>query len=159
MKRQYFYHIFFLGIINLHLLIVFPGLTYSYQGELGQWTLIGSLPDSYHLHQCLSENNFIYCIGGKEDMHTTNKVWYTKINPDKSINEWQAATSLPDRVEDLQCFIENGYIYCAGGDNDKTLNFSYIDNVWYVKINADGSLLDWQAAASLPRKIRNHQCF
>jgi N-acetylneuraminic acid mutarotase len=141
------------------LLIVFPGLTFSYEGEIAQWKEIGNLPSPINIHQCLSEKNVIYCIGGHEISNKTNNVWYATMNTDNSLSEWKSGASLPDNVEDLQCVTENGFIYCAGGENDDSYSYSYIDKVWYVKINEDGSLLNWQATTSLPIKIRNHQCF
>ncbi len=62
---------------------------------------------------------------------------------------------LPQGVSDHQCFTANGFVYCAGGYGDN----GRIDNVWYAKINSDGSLGEWKETTPLPYGVSGHQCF
>ena len=122
--------------------------------KLGKWKASkNSLNIPVIGHQCFRENNYIYCIGGKEPEN--NSVWYSEIYEDNSIGEWKKSShSLDKSLSFHQCFTTNGYIYCAGGRYDSS---SYL-NIWYTKSTYNGEIEEWNPTTDLPTKAHAHQC-
>ncbi len=135
------------------------------------WTsTVTPLPDARGFAASVSANKFnsmisgqgtIYVIGGLDGSGTaTATVYYASLNADGTIPDvssastWTTTTSLPKELFAEGAAIYHGYIYIAGG-NDSGGN--PVANVYYAKINKDGSLGSWATLSSLPAVRAYHQ--
>lgn len=124
-------------------------------GTLGAWSTetTNPLPQAIGYAGSVIYNHKVYVIGG-EDSGSANlsTVYYDTFNSNGSLGTWQTATnSLPQGVSALTAVENNGYIYSLGG-------FAFgniIDNVYYAKINSDGSVGAWtdDTANPLPQPV------
>lgn len=111
-------------------------------GDISLWNSGTPLPAGYQkgAHLSVAYNNFLYVLGGLTAVTTlTDSVLYAPIISDGSIGSWTATTSLPRDLFSFSGFVFNGYIYIIGG-NDGT---NRRDEVYYAKINSDGTLGAW----------------
>jgi len=94
----------------------------------------------------LINNNTIYAIAGGENKQILNTVEYTHINGDGSLQPWRFTAPLNEaRLAGGGC-IYNGYIYIIGG---LTANMVILKSVEYARINADGSIAEWNYTTPL----------
>jgi hypothetical protein len=135
---------------------------------------------------CVASNGYIYCIGGvlsaiapfSADCSDTCKsqtvalasniewaedeVIYAPLSS-KGIGNWSFANRYgAGAIYDHSCVTANGYIYCVGGANNNLTsngNNQELDQVWYAKIQANGSVGDWKQTTSYGGgAISKHSC-
>ncbi len=112
-------------------------------GALGTWqTNTNNLPASANLSEVVTSNGYAYVLGGSTGSYVTT-VDYAKISANGSIGTWTATTSLPAAQGGGDGVVANGYIYVYGGSNS---GGSATGNVWYAKINSDGTVGSWQTS-------------
>jgi len=139
-------------------LFVFSSLGLSIEGEIFDWHETNNLPVStYEHHQCTTSNNYIYCIGGKINSQISNEVYFSKINTDGTLGEWNKTIQIQLPLIYNQCFTYLNYIYTCGGMTQTQPNI-FTDKVWFSKISSDGSLEEWKETKSLPLRVGGHQC-
>jgi hypothetical protein len=91
----------------------------------------------------IAYNGYLYIIGGrKADDQWVNTVYFSAIQPDGTLADWETTTSLPRKVSGIATFESNGYIYLLGNN---------VNNVaFYTRILEDHALDNWRGAGSLP---------
>lgn len=91
----------------------------------------------------IAYNGYLYVIGGrKADDQWVNTVYFSAIQPDGTLADWETTTSLPRKVSGIATFESNGYIYLLGNN---------VNNVaFYTRILEDHTLDNWRGAGSLP---------
>ncbi|MEK7625725.1 MAG: hypothetical protein AAB423_00005, partial [Patescibacteria group bacterium] len=117
-------------------------------GELNTWASTTSLPVSNPraYHPTVTANGYMYVIGGWDDVSAKSTVYYAKVGVDGTVGSWQTnANALPIAIGDNAAVVANGHVYVLGGYNG-----SYLDTVYYAKLNADGSTGAWQTTTNLP---------
>lgn len=128
----------------------------------GNWIETKSLPARANYDAvAFSANGFVYVLGGEEGInHSTSSVWYSRINPDRSLGPWMSATRLPVPTENHEVIYLNGFVYVIGGKNIQGDLRSPINvqtkKVFYARVNGDGTLGGWQETSSLPVPLSNH---
>ncbi len=114
-------------------------------GALGTWTAATNLPSTMRGHSAVVYNGYMYVVGGYYSSGSTylNSVYYTPINTsDGSLGGSWTSTSTFSTIRAWQGTVTyNGYMYILGG---QTTGDTYLDNVQYAPINANGSLGTWQ---------------
>jgi hypothetical protein len=116
-------------------------------GTTGAWQPeASSLPVARYEATSVAANGYVYEIGGQGG-GALSTVYDARLNADGSIDSWVAATSLPEATYGATSVVGNGYVYEIGGDNGGSL----VSNVYYAKLNSDGSLGAWQTGTSLPQ--------
>lgn len=118
-------------------------------GDVGAWQTT-TLPATVYGHTMVTYNNYVYVMGGNTAGPTTT-VRYAALNADGSVSSWQNGTALPTAAMSATATLYNGYVYVMGGDPS---GGAALDNVYYSKLNADGSLGAWQTGPSLPAALR-----
>ncbi|OYW86535.1 hypothetical protein B7Z17_00150, partial [Candidatus Saccharibacteria bacterium 32-49-10] len=127
-------------------------------GMLDGWTTDTSsyfnIPRSGHT--TIAYNGYMYIIGGVQAASAStckdgptntycNDVQYAPINADGSLGVWTTDTSSyfnkPRRFHSMAA--ANGFLYILGGTNA-----TYLSDLQYTSINADGSLGSWSAITS-----------
>ncbi len=83
-------------------------------------------------------------IGGIESAPSTP----VRVDAPPAIAEWIPTSTLPLGLTGIQLVFLNGYIYTIGGRSDASPRA--VDNVFFARVNADGSLGPWSATTSLP---------
>lgn len=90
----------------------------------------------------IAYDGYLYLIGGKKaDRQWVNTVYFSAIQSDGTLAEWEMTTPLPKRSYGHGTFESNGHIYFLGD------NSSY-----YTRILEDHTLAEWQAATLLPSR-------
>ena len=82
------------------------------------------------------------------------------INPDGSLGAWQASTFLPlvSGVAGHQIVVNGDHVYCIGGTNN-TINTGAMAEVYYARINTDGTIGQWAVTTDLPKDMYFHRAF
>jgi N-acetylneuraminic acid mutarotase len=114
-------------------------------GNVGNWVNGVSLPEVREGLTAVTANGYIYVMGGETTGGTIrSSIYYAKVNPDGSLNNWQTATnSMPNTLEYLAGVTLNGYIYAIGG-----FDGSNVATTYYAKLNVDGSISAWSTASA-----------
>jgi hypothetical protein len=121
-------------------------------GSLGSWQTANPLPDSLQFLSASVWNNQIYVIGGFDEFDDNftlqNTVYSATIQTDGSLSAWTTQAPIPVATW-AQAEAANGFLYVLGGAVIE--NSAVVTNVYYSKINADGTLAGWNQTASLPQ--------
>ncbi|MEX2055217.1 MAG: carbohydrate binding domain-containing protein, partial [Candidatus Andersenbacteria bacterium] len=131
-------------------------------GSTGAWATNGNnLPNNTSQHTVATANGYLYVIAGADGGQLWRQIYYAKLNADGSTGSWTTnantlSTSVTRRGHGS--VVANGYMYiiggvwCGGGINDAC------DNVYYAKLNADGSTGPWALESDvLPAVRTNYQ--
>ena len=111
--------------------------------ELSPWQETTALPTPLHGQQVVAYGGYAYSVGG----NNTADVRLAKLQSNGSIGSWQTTKALPTAVNDAAVTIVNGSIYVVGG----TTNGVQQQAVYVAKLQADGTISNWQTGASLPQ--------
>ncbi len=121
-------------------------------GSVGVWQTTTPLPSPEWGLGSASWKGRIYTTGGCNGLYFTNAVWSAQIQTNGSLLSWVAQTPLPEAVIDHACVVVNGFLYVLGGS---LWEGGSTNNVYYSKINADGSLAAWNQTTSMPQALEN----
>ncbi|PKM99725.1 MAG: hypothetical protein CVU78_04835, partial [Elusimicrobia bacterium HGW-Elusimicrobia-2] len=103
-------------------------------GWLGAWEISFSLPEGVNVYP--QWNGYAYRLEGK-------RVYYGDADQG-SATTWTETVSLP--VEDVMRYsvsICQGWIYVIGGLKPEGYYYNQSDEIYYAKINTDGSISNW----------------
>lgn len=105
-------------------------------GSLGKWQRTSDMNDKRAFAAVLSDDEYIYAIGGDLPMDTSgyisnksaSSVEYTQIRTDHTLSKWRLTKSLPEgrdrlagvAVSSSVTNISNGYLFIAGGDTGQS---------------------------------------
>ena len=125
--------------------------TLNGDGSVGSWNTTTALPQAIVRTKSVVYGGYVYVAGG-DNGGSLDTVYYAKLNADGSVGSWTTSpNSLPQTVEGAGVIAYGGYMYVMGGVNVGT---SYLDTVYYAKLNADGSVGSWTTSPnSLPQTI------
>lgn len=134
------------------------------------WTTITPLPEergfaaavvANTLNSIVSGNGNIYVLGGLDPNGvTTTSVYYASLSGDGTIpaagntGTWTQTTPLPQALFAEGAVLFHGRIYVVGGNDSSGLP---VAKVYSAKINADGTLADWQTLPDMPQALAYHQ--
>ena len=114
------------------------------------WTLSNlarPLSPPRHSHTSVVHNGFLYVVGGDDGDGPLDTAQYAPISPGGQLSgDWADATPLPDPRAGHASFVHNGHLYVLGGTSASGV---YEDDVFYAKINGDGSLGSWSSTTPL----------
>lgn len=156
-------------LIAALMLLLFNGSSATPQHAPG-WVSGWKLVNSFHLPRralaAAVAGDYLYVVGGiNDDDEYVKEVEFTRINPDGTLGEWQATSSLLEGRFYLAVVTMNGYLYALGGATGPRGDDNQpIASVEKARINPDGSLGPWQLENYLttPRrglktvKYKNH---
>jgi len=120
-------------------------------GVIGSWSAQQNLPVALNYPGCAGWNDTssIYFVGGLNSSNTLlTTVYWATVQSSGQLTTWNVATPLPTAVANPFVACIAGWIIVAGGANGSTLPDGG-GNMYYAKINSDGSLSSWQTGASL----------
>ena len=136
--------------------VLFSGSAKADPAWISGWTTANSFQYPRRALAAVSVNNYLYVIGGINDNDDYVKsVEYARINPDGTLGVWKTTSSLNEGRFYLAAASVNGYLYALGGAIGPRGNDNQpIASVERAKINADGSLGQWQLEKPLttPRR-------
>jgi hypothetical protein len=126
-------------------------------GEVGAWSSISLLPRGTAGHTSAVYNGYLYVIGGSyRYQYYPNEfydyVLFAPIYPNGTIGPWKHTTPLPATRSFHTSVVYNGYLYVIGGVNSSGIS----TDVWFAKINSDGSLGRWMSTTPLPVPKTDH---
>ena len=124
-------------------------------GTVGSWsTNTNSLPQALQNSASVTNNGYIYVLGGQTDIGTpVNTVYYATLNTNGSTGTWTTSTNhLPQTVSYATAVVNNGYVYVFGGYNGS----ANVSTVYYAPLNANGSVGSWTTSTNhLPQGLSN----
>lgn len=91
-------------------------------------------------------NNRLYVLGGISASGPINTVQYADITANGTIGSWTTSTNLPYNLYGHSTQVYNDRLYIIGGAS--SVGDSPLSNVYYIKINSDGSLNSWVQTTS-----------
>jgi N-acetylneuraminic acid mutarotase len=126
-------------------------------GALSSWSSAYTFGNARSEHGSAAYNNYLYVLGGAAGGAPLSDVQYALIQTDGRLENWEPwisknniITTLPSPVKSHVCFIYNGRLYVAGGDNGSTAPAGTIANIRFVNLDsfgrADG---DWLPATPI----------
>jgi N-acetylneuraminic acid mutarotase len=103
-------------------------------GTISEWQELTDLPHLFNgTNQAIVVENKLITVGGGDSDGPTDRVLYTTINLDGTIQEWEESSNvLPQPVGGGAIGYVDGYLYSIGGYNN-----GYLNNVYYSKLNID----------------------
>ncbi len=105
-------------------------------GSVGTWATTTSLPSARAGIGVVAYGNNLFIFGGKTGpTSVTDSVHSAPLNSNGTIGAWTALPNLPDQVSSMAVTTRSGYVYLLGGVKSTTN-----DNVWYARMNGDGTL-------------------
>lgn len=115
-------------------------------GTIGSWTAGPSLNTARHESAAVTTGGYIYLLGGRGDgaAGALNTGEYAKINTDGSLSGWTQFTMADARTA-AAAFVNNGYLYIAGGTTDLGTALS---TVKYSQIGANGVPGSWSGTTA-----------
>ncbi|MBI4054847.1 MAG: hypothetical protein HY402_01795 [Elusimicrobia bacterium] len=127
-------------------------------GSLGNWQSATSLPKQLMAHAGTVHGNRIYVLGGiANGVGAVDSVFWSEIQPDRSLGEWHSAPPLPAKLFGHQAVAVGSRLYLIGGTQGGSLftgqglpNGNVSAGVYRASILGDGSLGAWEAQSSLP---------
>lgn len=126
-------------------------------GSLGAWQKTENLPAYGFGSAAAYWNGYLYVTGGRQNfpqMETTTATYFTRVNPDGSVDPWQvASTYFPIGVHLHEMAAVNGHLYISGG---VTTESEHTNGVYRAPINSDGTIGEWEMEPPLPQPIVSH---
>ncbi len=121
-------------------------------GSVGAWNTTNAFSTERVDQTTVAYNGYMYMLGGYTSSNgggTSSKyasdVQYAPINADGTLGTWQATTSFATARSGHSTLAYNGYMYILAGGRSTS---SFLNDVQYAPINADGTLGTWQATTS-----------
>ncbi len=104
-------------------------------GSLSIFTTTSELPEAVYRGPSVKVGSTIISIGGYNGLNFLNKVYYTQINPDGTLDAWNMSSNLlPEPVCCAGVAVFNNFVYLTGG-----FNGAYLNTVYYAPLNiSDG---------------------
>lgn len=117
---------------------------------LKNWQPITPLPKTLYGMTSVSNDEYIYLIGGQESssFDTLDTIYYAKINDNGTIGSWTPTTPLPFPMYGHPALIEGNRMYLLGYGYDS--NYSIQTGIYSTQINPDGGLGTWSKISGLP---------
>jgi hypothetical protein len=121
-------------------------------GSLGNWSTttaitINGVAQNRAGAGCSVINGYVYVIAGTNNTGFSgaqSSVYYAKLNTDGTVGSWSSATSIPAARVNSSSVTSNGYLYSISGYTSAS---SSTQQVYYTKVNADGTLGAWSTDA------------
>ena len=127
--------------------------------SLESWKSARPLPEPRTYASAAVWNNTIYILGGYNITNNSTgagsdyaTVFAARILPDGSLATWETQTPLPAPIY-YHGSAANGYLYLVGGAVNN--GSQAVSNVYYAKINLNGTLSGWHSTTPLPQP----ECF
>ena len=123
-------------------------------GTIGSWTATTSFTSARQNHTSVAYNGYLYVLGGWNGITTYyNTVQYAPINANGTVGTWTATTSFTTGRRSHTSVVYNGYLYVIGGMNGSA---SFLNDVQYAPINANGTVGAWTATTSFTTARSHH---
>jgi hypothetical protein len=120
-------------------------------GELQPWQQsANALTANREAAGTITQNGFVYVVGGFDGTNRQNTVLYAKMNSDGSTGAWAATTAVTNNAvaQNRQypaVTVANGYMYVIGGFDGTQAN----STVFYSKLNNDGTTGVWNCQGAV----------
>jgi N-acetylneuraminic acid mutarotase len=126
-------------------------------GSLGNWLSTTNLPFQGSGRGAFVWGNKVYVVGGWSGFSFRSDVHFAEINPNGTLGSWTATSSLPEgRGHGVAAIAHKGYAYVLGGQGPPGTPESHFADVWYAKINPDGTIDPWTTTTSMPLGLETH---
>lgn len=128
----------------------------KHDGYLESWVSTSPLPISLKNHSAVVYNGYIFVLGGISGSTVQSNIYSAKINMDGSLGIWNtlSKTPLPKKLANSVALLYKNYVFIIGGETE--YGYSSQSDVYYSKINNDGTLAGWEKTVSLPKPLSTH---
>jgi len=123
-----------------------------YDHTIGQWSLVGYLPEKMYGFGMLEINSYLYVFGGYREGGVSPKVQRAPIDPNSgTIGVWQDLNYFPKPIG-RPGFAHIGNMIVSAGGHDGTL---LLTDLYYAFVNPDGTISQWVASSDT---LPDHNC-
>lgn len=105
------------------------------------WYQDSGLPNVRAYSGAVAYNNRMYLLGGIGPSAPVNSVQIADILPTGKLGSWSSSTNLPSNLYAHDVQVYNDRLYVLGGSS--SIGGAPTSNVYYNKINSDGTLNNW----------------
>jgi hypothetical protein len=110
--------------------------------------------------QCVSNDAYVYCIGGQDANGGPRSEVYSSSpisSSSSNITSWVLnANRYPQNIDGQSCTVYSGYVYCVGGTyND---NGDDVPSSYYAKLGDTGQVGNWSSTTAYPVPIDSQSC-
>ncbi len=139
----------FTSLTLFSLILLQHALPVNASDVLGNWNSVQNLPMNLASHSSFVFNDKIYTVGGSALTGQFGDQVYKAaiISPLGTISNWINDSPLPERRIWQTVVQYNDYVYTLGGYLDQ---IQFVNNVYFSKLNPDGSLGAWIDTTPLP---------
>ncbi len=138
-------------------------------GNLGAWSIVGTLPTKTIWHSIVNKGTELYLVGGAISdpkpgnplgVSTINKAYKAIIQDNGTITSWTELASLPKKLGRGGLIIDNNRLYYFGGLTRVSPNDteSVSSNVYYLPLDINIAA-SWQTSTSIPKAIAEFALF
>lgn len=121
--------------------------TDSNKGNWGYWYQNASLSNTRAFAGAVAYNNRMYLLGGLGPSSPVNTVQVADILPTGQLGSWSSSTNLPSNLYAHDVQVYNDRLYIIGGSS--SIGGAPSNNVYFNKINPDGTLNSWVQTTGL----------
>lgn len=115
--------------------------------EIASWNALTPMPKKLARGASVIVGNKLYYAGGVDNIGFINQnVYFTTINSDGTIGNWNTAGQLPTPMEGFGMVEVNGSIVVIGGKSSSL----YLSSVKKATLNSNGTIQSWISLPSLP---------
>ena len=126
----------------------------SASGQVGTWSSQPNLPTALQEAGSATFGDTVYVVGGQDPtasiLYTT--VYQTTVN-NGQITAWTTGPPIPKAVKEPAVAVIGNWLIVAGGNTATGSGNVPSGSVYYSRINADGSLNNWQTGPNLPTPV------
>ncbi len=128
---------------------------------MSDWVGDTSYPQTVGLQSCVSNDNYVYCIGGSYDDAGDDVAssYFAALTGSGAVS-WNSTTSYPVPIDRQACVSSSGYIYCVGGENETDgTNATSIqtNSAWFAPISPSG-IGHWVHTTAYPQSVSFETC-
>lgn len=122
---------------------------------MGGWQQqANNLPQALGLAAVASSGSYVYVIGGTTNTggtSPTNTVYRAQLN-NGALGSWTTLGTFPASLYSMSAAVINGWLVVIGGEDG---SFNANSTVYAARVNANGSLGNWQSFPALPTALYN----
>ncbi|MHB1865270.1 MAG: Kelch repeat-containing protein [Candidatus Saccharimonadales bacterium] len=117
-------------------------------GSVGSWnTNSVNLPEELWGEDAVTNNGYVYILGGIGTSGDVNTVYYSTFNSNNMIASWTASpNTLPQILDSATAVTYNNYVYVMGGENTRVPQYT----VYYAYLTPNFTTINPTAALNTP---------
>jgi hypothetical protein len=127
---------------------------------IGAWKSTTDYPSAISEHSCVEDRDYIFCVGGIARSGATwglSAAAYFAPLSSSGIGNWIPTTDYPTGIQDQNCVVNSGRVYCIGGVVISAAEYVETNYVYDAPLTPSG-IGAWEKTASYPMIVNVQSC-